>query len=97
MGCGGSDSSSSSSGETKAAAAPPTGEVEVRWQEPASEADELGDEMLKASETEMLAKTLAETFQLPNPLTVKGVNGIGGGPFYTPKTTRSPCPTGLQP
>src|SRR5262249_20670405 len=66
VGCGGSDSSSSpSSDETKAAAAPPTGEVDVRWQEPATEADELGYEMLKASETEMLAKTLAETFQLP--------------------------------
>lgn len=94
VGCGGSDSSSSSSEKTKAAARP-TGEVEVKWQEPASEEDELGYEMLKASETEMLAKTLAETFQLPNPLTVKGVNGVGGGPFYNPEDNSITLPYGF--
>lgn len=94
VGCGGSDSSSSSSDETKAAVTP-TGEVEVKWQEPATEADELGYEMLKASETEMLAKTLAETFQLPNPLTVKGVNGVGGGPFYNPEDNSITLPYGF--
>jgi len=93
-GCGGS-SDSSSSDETKAAAAPPTGAVEVRWQEPASEEDELGYELLKASETELLAETLAETFQLPNPLTVKGVNGIGGGPFYSPEDNSITLPYGF--
>lgn len=95
-GCGGSDSSSSSSGEeTKAAAAAPTGEIQVKWQEPASEEDELGYELLEASETELLAKTLAETFQLPNPLTVKGVNGTGGGPFYNPEDNSITLPYGF--
>jgi hypothetical protein len=92
-GCGGSDSSSSSSDET--AAARPTGELQVTWQEPTSEADELGYELLKASETELLAKTLAKTFALPNPLTVKGVNGIGGGPFYNPEDNSITLPYGF--
>jgi hypothetical protein len=93
-GCGGSDSSSSSSSE-ETEAARPTGEVEVTWQEPASEEDELGYEMLKASETEVLAKTLARTFSLPDPLTVKGVNGIGGGPFYSPEDNSITLPYGF--
>jgi len=84
VGCGSSDSSSdeSSSDSTSAAVEAPTGQVRVVWEEPESEADELGYELLQASETEYLAKSLAEAFELPNPLTVKGVNGIGGGPFY---------------
>jgi hypothetical protein len=92
-GCGGSDSSSSSSEETEASR--PTGEIEVDWQEPASEEDELGYELLKASETELLATTLAKTFALPNPLTVKGVNGIGGGPFYNPENNSITLPYGF--
>lgn len=93
VGCGGSDSSSSSSDETEAAS--PTGKIDVNWQEPTSEEDELGYELLEASETELLAKTLAETFQLPNPLTVKGVNGIGGGPFYNPEDNSITLPYGF--
>jgi hypothetical protein len=93
VGCGGSGSSSSSSEETEAAR--PTGEIAVKWQEPASEEDELGYELLQASETELLAKTLAETFQLPNPLTVKGVNGVGGGPFYNPDDNSITLPYGF--
>jgi hypothetical protein len=87
-GCGGSDSSSDESpgGDSSSAAVQaPKGQVRVVWEEPESEADELGYELLQASETEYLAKSLAEAFELPNPLTVKGVNGIGGGPFYQPR------------
>jgi hypothetical protein len=62
-----------------------TGQVEVRWQKPRGENNLVGYEMLKASETEYLAKSLAAAFELPNPLIVKGVNGFGGGPFYNPE------------
>ena len=92
-GCGGSDSSSSSSEETEAAR--PAGEIAVTWQEPASEEDEFGYELLQASETELLATTLAKTFALPNPLTVKGVNGIDGGPFYNSEDNSITLPYGF--
>ena len=45
----------------------------------------VGYELLKASETKYLAKSLATAFELPNPLLIKGVNGFGGGPFYNPE------------
>jgi hypothetical protein len=97
-GCGGGSGSSSSgsesSGESSEAAAP-TGEVRVVWQEPKTESDQLGYEFLKASETRYLAKSLAEAFELPNQLTVKGVNGIGGGPFYNPEDNSITLPYGF--
>jgi Putative metallopeptidase len=87
-GCGGSGSSSSGetaadTGATEEATTP--GEVEVVWEEPETEADAIGREMLEASETEALAASLAEAFELPNPLLVRGVAGSGGGPFYSPE------------
>jgi len=96
-GCGGgSDSSSSTDDSTSTAAstkqavhlgqAPATtGEVEVGWQRPVGQANRLGYELLKASETKFLAKSLAAAFELPNELKIKGVNGFGGGPFYNPE------------
>jgi Putative metallopeptidase len=85
--------SSNASGETKAATetegpearSTATGQVVVRWQKPHGEANVVGYEMLKASETQYLAESLASAFELPNTLTVKGVDGFGGGPFFNPE------------
>ncbi|HEX8752569.1 MAG TPA: DUF4344 domain-containing metallopeptidase [Solirubrobacterales bacterium] len=93
-GCGGSSSSSSGSSEAKKAVTA-TGQINVEWQEPSSAKNRLGYEMLKASETRALAKALAEAFSLPHPLTVKGVNGIGGGPFYQPQDNSITLPYGF--
>jgi hypothetical protein len=49
------------------------------------QANVVGYELLKASETRYLAKSLATAFELPNALKIKGVNGFGGGPFYNPE------------
>ncbi|HJZ36409.1 MAG TPA: DUF4344 domain-containing metallopeptidase, partial [Solirubrobacterales bacterium] len=70
------DSSSTSEG---------TGEIKAVWQKPRGEENKVGYELLKASETRYLAKSLASAFELPNTLTIKGVNGFGGGPFYNPE------------
>lgn len=94
-GCGGGGSSSSSSSGsttsgdqaegTKDAVATQAGKVEAEWQVPRGEQNKIGYELLKASETRTLAKSLAAVFELPNPLLIKGVNGFGGGPFYNPE------------
>jgi hypothetical protein len=62
-----------------------TGEIKAVWQKPRGEENKVGYELLKASETRYLAKSLASAFELPNTLTIKGVNGFGGGPFYNPE------------
>jgi hypothetical protein len=97
-GCG-SDSGSSSSGSSESGesseAQAPTGEIRVVWREPKTESDQLGYEFLKASETRYLAKSLAEAFELPNQLTIKGVNGIGSGPFYNPEDNSITLPYGF--
>ncbi|HWH20176.1 MAG TPA: DUF4344 domain-containing metallopeptidase [Solirubrobacterales bacterium] len=62
-----------------------TGEIKAVWQKPRGEENKIGYELLKASETRYLAKSLASAFELPNTLTIKGVNGFGGGPFYNPE------------
>jgi hypothetical protein len=89
-GCGSSSSSDSSEEE-----GPPKGEVKVVYQQPASEEDQIGKELLEASETKEVVSALAKTFELPNPLTVKGVNGIGGGPFYNPGDNSITLPYGF--
>lgn len=61
------------------------GVVEAEWEKPHGEENIAGYELLKASETRTLAKSLATAFELPNPLLIKGVNGFGGGPFYNPE------------
>jgi len=61
------------------------GVVEAEWEKPHGEENVAGYELLKASETRSLAKSLATAFELPNPLLIKGVNGFGGGPFYNPE------------
>ena len=95
-GCGGSSSSSSSGSSSEAKEeAISAGEIQVEWEEPEGAKNQLGYEMLKASETRKLAKALAEAFSLPHPLTVKGVNGIGGGPFYQPQDNSITLPYGF--
>jgi hypothetical protein len=78
-----------SSGGTETTADSPesgdTGEIKTVWQKPRGEENQIGYELLKASETRYLAKSLASAFELPNTLTIKGVNGFGGGPFYNPE------------
>jgi hypothetical protein len=80
-GCGGSESTSTST--TQGDEGPTAGgEVRFAWQEPESAEDEIGLELLEASETEAVATELAEAFELPHPLLVRGVDGYGEGPFY---------------
>jgi hypothetical protein len=80
---------SESSAETETTADAPSsegaGEIKTVWQKPRGEENQIGYELLKASETRYLAKSLASAFELPNTLTIKGVNGFGGGPFYNPE------------
>jgi Putative metallopeptidase len=92
-GCGGSGSSSST--ESAEDSSSGTGEVRVVWQEPASEEDAAGYELLKAGQTKGVATALAEAFELPHPLLVRGVNGIGGGPFYNPEDNSITLPYGF--
>ncbi len=87
-GCGGSDSSTTDAGSEN-------GKVRVDWQEPETEEDAFGYEMLTASQTKDVARSLAESFELPNPLLVRGVNGIGGGPFYNPEDNSITLPYGF--
>jgi hypothetical protein len=83
------ETGSGSSGETETTAdsssSEGTGEIKAVWQKPRGEENKVGYELLKASETRYLAKSLASAFELPNTLTIKGVNGFGGGPFYNPE------------
>ena len=72
-------------GGAQATEAVEPGTVEAEWQKPRGEENMVGYELLKASETRSLAKSLATAFELPNPLLIKGVNGFGGGPFYNPE------------
>jgi hypothetical protein len=79
-------SGSGGGGETTAdSSSGGTGEIKATWQKPRGEENKVGYELLKASETRYLAKSLASAFELPNTLTIKGVNGFGGGPFYNPE------------
>ena len=106
-GCGGSGSSSSSTGAAGASGASGasgvagaqsptgTGQVKVVFAPPASREDAIGAKLLKASQTQDLAQTLAQTFQLPHPLLVKGVNGLGSGPFYNPRDNSITLPYGF--
>jgi hypothetical protein len=83
------ETGSGSSGETETTAdsssSEGTGEIKAVWQKPRGEENKVGYELLKASETRYLAKSLASAFELPSTLTIKGVNGFGGGPFYNPE------------
>ena len=92
-GCGGSGSSPATD-DTEGSSSS-SGQVRVVWQEPETEEDALGYEMLTASETEAVATSLAEAFELPNPLLIRGVNGLGSGPFYNPEDNSITLPYGF--
>lgn len=92
-GCGGSDSSSTTTDTEDSVAK--KGKVRVVWQEPRTEEDELGYELLEAGETEEIITSLAESFELPNPLLVRGVNGFEGGPAYYPEDNSIVLPYGF--
>jgi len=95
LGAGCGESSSSSSTTTDEGAAAGSGRTRVVWQEPAGEEDALGYELLRASGTKEVAGALAKSFELPHPLLVRGVNGIGGGPFYNPEDNSITLPYGF--
>lgn len=98
VGCGGSGSSSTGGegGESASASGGGiTGVAEFVWEEPETEEDAIGYEMLEASETEAVAAALAEAFELPEPLLVRGVNGEEGGPFYDPEDNSITLPYGF--
>jgi hypothetical protein len=82
---GETDTTADSSGSDEPSQPAGTGEIKAVWQKPRGEENKIGYELLKASETRYLAKSLASAFELPNTLTIKGVNGFGGGPFYNPE------------
>jgi Putative metallopeptidase len=92
-GCGGSGSSSTTDGAAGVSSG--GGEVRVVWQPPETGEDALGNELLQASETKNVAASLAEAFELPNPLLIRGVDGIGGGPFYNPEDNSITLPYGF--
>jgi Putative metallopeptidase len=95
-GCGGSGSSSTTEGTGDAEGSRPGGgKVRVVWQEPETEEDEVGYELLEASETEAIVKALAANFDFPRPLTVRGVNGYGEGPYYSGEDNSITLPYGF--
>lgn len=84
--CGGGDDSSTgasgasgTSGEQGA-----TADISVTYAKPKSKSDAVGETFLKAVDLGNLTNILATTFEIPNQITVKAVDGVGGGPFYNP-------------
>jgi putative metallopeptidase DUF4344 len=67
----------------------------VTYEKPKTDDDVTGYQLLTAAKTKYLATTLASTFQLPHPLLVKGVDGVGGGPFYNPQDNSITLPYGF--
>lgn len=92
-GCGSGSSSDTTGGAESSN--PSAGRVRVVWQKPTNGEDATGYELLTASGTTGVAKALAEAFELPHPLLVRGVNGIGGGPFYNPEDNSITLPYGF--
>ncbi len=92
VGCGDGDETSPTStgasgvaGATGEGGPTGTGEVEVSF-EPAQGGDnQLGAKLLKAGDVGGLAGILSDTFELPEDLSIRGVNGFGPGPFFNPK------------
>jgi hypothetical protein len=93
IGASGASGASGPQGVTTTTAS--TGKVRVEFAAPQTQSDALGAKLLKVSQTEDLAQTLAQTFQLPHPLLVKGVNGLGSGPFYNPRDNSITLPYGF--
>jgi hypothetical protein len=91
-GCGSDDTTTTttaSAGATGASgasgAAGPGGEVQVTFEPPRGSQNAFGATLTKANKFPLIAGNLAKAFELPEDLTVYGVNGFGGGPFFNPK------------
>ena len=93
-GCGGDDETSSTGASGASGVAGATGEggpvgageVDVTFEDAQGGQNALGKKLLNAGGALTgLAETLSTTFELPEDLTVQGVNGFGPGPFYNPK------------
>lgn len=89
--CGGGASSSPSSDATSsststASDAEETTEVPVLSQRPRTGQDRFGAFVLKSSRIQLLIDSFAQGFNLPPGLKVGLVNGLGGGPFYDPRS-----------
>lgn len=95
----GATGASGASGATGTAGAPQvqsTGQVKFELEKPATKTDAIGAFLLKKGGEPYIAHLLATTFKLPNPLILKGVNGIGQGPFYNPKDNSITLPYGFS-
>jgi hypothetical protein len=92
-GCGGGGDSSTTSSSTVAGASGASGEqgptsaaVDVTFASPSgNQANATGAYLLKANRLPYLMNSLAQAFEVPDEITVRGVNGFGGGPFYSPQ------------
>jgi hypothetical protein len=90
-GCGGGDDTGGSSTVAGATGAsgeqgPTSAAVDVSFAAPAGdEANATGAYLLKANRVPFLMNSFAQAFQVPEEITVRGVNGFGGGPFYNPR------------
>jgi hypothetical protein len=90
IGCGGGGDTV---GSTVAGASGGSGEqgptsaaVDVSFAQPTGgQANAVGAGLLKANRVPYLMNSFAQAFQVPEPITVRGVNGFGGGPFYNPR------------
>jgi hypothetical protein len=94
IGCGSGDDTSSSTtstgvsgvaGATGEGGPVGAGEVDVSFAQPKGGPNSLGAKLLAAGSLKNLANVLSDTFELPDDLTVRGVNGFGPGPFFNPK------------
>ena len=62
------------------------GEVDVTFEDAQGGQNALGKKLLNAGGAmSNLANVLSETFELPDDLAVRGVNGFGPGPYYDPR------------
>jgi hypothetical protein len=100
VGCGDSEEPTTvaTSGATGASGASgpsgPGAEVEVTYAEPKGGENAFGAELVKANKFELIAGNLATAFELPEDLTVRAVNGFGGGPFFDPRNNTITFPYG---
>lgn len=90
-GCGGDDDSSTTAGATGASGA--TGAqgadgtpAKVTFEPPTGgQANQIGHTLLKANKFQAIGDSFANAFDVPETVTIQGVNGFGGGPFFNPK------------
>lgn len=81
----GASGASGVAGATGEGGAVGAGEVDVSFEAPQGAENQLGAKLLRAGGPGNLANVLSETFELPDDLAVRGVNGFGPGPFYNPR------------